>query len=107
MHDNEDHLPLPCVYRIDNALNPRVSRDKKKPQLSWKFLVDLCKWSQLRIVIGRVGADANNMLSRWRATIVQTPKLYYYYYYHRTISHENYYNIYEYNKLITFVIQLC
>ena len=39
MHDNEDHLPLPCVYRIDNALNPRVSRDKKK-QLSWKFLLD-------------------------------------------------------------------
>ena len=29
MHDNEDHLPLPCAYRIDNAVNPRVSKDKK------------------------------------------------------------------------------
>ena len=38
MHDNEDHLPLPCDYRIDNAVNPRVSRDKKK-QFAWWFFI--------------------------------------------------------------------
>ena len=57
MHDNEDHLPLPCDYRNDNAVNPRVSRDKKTNSHG-NSLLDLCKSSQLRIVNGRVEADA-------------------------------------------------
>ena len=47
MHDNEDHLPLPCDYRNDNTINPRISRDKKNITI----LMVILYWIFLQLMI--------------------------------------------------------
>lgn len=58
-YDNNLHVPVPQQYTIDGSTICRVTQDLKQPNSNGHSLLELCMASDLRIVNGRVGNDAN------------------------------------------------
>ena len=56
--DRHVHM-LPDEYIIDSNIDPRVSQDIVRPDPNGLLLLELCRQSGLRIMNGRMGADAN------------------------------------------------
>ncbi len=56
-YEDQNYVPVPEDYRVDDDVPDRVSQDKKAPDEYGHKLLDLCKACSLRIVNGRLGSD--------------------------------------------------